>query len=315
MSRPVRPFVFATACLLLAALPAAGQETRKPGGAPPAAAPPASAPPANAPPTGTPASQRATTPVAPPPNPNQPMPPASVIRNIGGPGDFGLREKLIKRIGAEPALANARLGVILVNGGVVLSGNVPNWTARRRALIVAGSMRGVVNVTDQMDVDRGLVQDGAILDAMASLLKEQHEALDLKDLDLSVADGVATIGGTVHDFVARVHAEDIAGSVLGASRIVNRLRPANAPSGKDDVSVRQAIITYLRDFREFAFPAEIQVGVSDGRARLTGDVAVYLARQQAGLMATFVGGVKAVDNEIEIDPSLTAESTMVTEAK
>src|SRR5262245_11590936 len=315
MRRPGRPFALATACLLLAALPASGQEKRKPGGAPPAGAPPASSPGAGAPPASAPPALQPTTPVAPPPNPNTPQIPGSVIRNIGGPGDFGLREKLTKRLGAEPALANLRLGVILVNGGVVLSGPVPNWTAKRRALIVAGTMRGVVNVTDQMDIDRGAVQDGAILDAMAALLKEQREALDLKDLDLSVSEGVATIAGTVRDFVARVHAEEIAGSVLGASRIVNRLRPAGVPSGMDDVTTRRAVIAYLRDFRDFSFPCDIEVGVSDGTARLTGSVAVYLARQQAGLMASFVGGVKEVDNQIEIDPSLSSETSTVTEAK
>jgi osmotically-inducible protein OsmY len=289
MSRPRRRSSIACASLLLATLPFGGPLLAQAGGTTGHGVPPATADP--------------------------PKPPVGGPRNIGGPGDFGLREKLIKRMARDPDLASSRLVVVLVNGGVVLSGTVPNWSARRRALIMAGTMRGVVNVTDQMEIERGAIKDGAILEAMASLLKDQREHLELKELDISVGDGVATLSGTVRDFAARVRAEEVVGTVLGATRVINRLRPANAPAGTDDLTTRKAVASYLRDFREFPYPGEITVDVSGGQARLTGSVSVYLGRQQAGTMVALVGGVREVDNRILVDPSLSADQTTVTEAK
>lgn len=244
-----------------------------------------------------------------------PQPPPAPPRNIGGPGDFGLREKLIKRLSRDADLGPAGLKVVLVNGGVVLSGTAPQWTARRRALVMAGAERGIINVTDQMDIDRGTVTDGAILKAMAGLIDEQRGPLGIKDLDISVSDGVATLSGTVLNFSARARAEDIVGTVLGATRVVNRLRPENAPRGTDDLSLRAALIKYLSDFREYPYPGEIQVDSRGGTARLTGRVPIYLARQQAGTMAALVGGIHEVDNRIVVDPSLQVQTTTVTGAK
>jgi len=288
MSLPCRPFLLVPVWLLAAIGPSIGAPTAEGGAA-----------------GGTPAAAAAPTPQLPP----------AAKRNIGGPGDYGLREKLIKRLARDVDLGPARLGVVLVNGGVVFSGTAPHWTARRRALVMAGAERGIVNVTDQMEIDRGTIKDGAILKAMAALIEEQREPLGIKDLDISVSDGVATLSGTVRNFAARVKAEDVVGTVLGATRVINRLRPGNAPTGTDDASLRHALAGYLNDFREYPYPGEMQVDVKAGKARLTGRVPLYLARQQAGTMAALIGGIREVDNRIVVDPSLQVQATSVTEAK
>jgi osmotically-inducible protein OsmY len=240
--------------------------------------------------------------------------PAPIARNIGGPGDYPLREKLVQRLSRDPDLAGLRPTIIMVNGGAVFSGPVPSWTMRRRALAVAGAIRGIINVTDQMTVPRGDVRDDAILKGIVSVLTERKDLLELTDLDVTVQDGVATLNGRVKDFSARVHAEEIAGTILGAQTIVNRLRPVTAPSGTDDLSIRKALARYLGDFREYPYPADLQVQVRDGVARLSGEVGIYLGRQQAGTMAALVGGVKRVDNRIKVEPSSQLPNTVVREA-
>ncbi|HET8945597.1 MAG TPA: BON domain-containing protein [Candidatus Polarisedimenticolia bacterium] len=272
--------------------PAPSGSTAKPGN-PPAAAP-AQPSPAPAPaPTPTPA-------------------PAPVGRNIGGPGDYPLRERLVQRITRDPDLTGFRPTIVLVNGGVVFSGPAPSWTMRRRALAIAGSMRGVINVTDQMTTPRGDIKDQDLVKGIGAALSERKEPLELKDLDVTVQDGVATLRGTVKNFAARVRGEEIAGTVLGAT-IVNRLRPANVPSGTDDASLRKAVAGYLGDFRDYPYPGNLEVQVKDGIAILTGEVGLYLGRQQAGTMAALVGGVKGVDNRIKVEPSLQVPNTLVKE--
>ena len=262
-------------------------------------------------------SQPAASP-APPSSPAKPAPPAAApppLRNIGGPGDYGLREKLIERMTRDPDLSVVRPSIIMVNGGAVFSGEVPTWTIKRRALSIAGGMRGIVNVTDQMTVPRGDVKDEAILKGMAAMLKDWKEPLEITDLEITVQDGVATLRGQVKNFAARVRAEEVAGTVAGAQTIVNRLRPANAPSGADDVSIRKAVATYLGDYRDYSYPGFLEVAVKDGRVTLTGEVGYYLGRQQAGTMAALVGGVQSVDNRIRVEPSSQQPNMTVKELK
>jgi osmotically-inducible protein OsmY len=252
----------------------------------------------------------ADAPAQPAPAEAAPPPPG---RNIGGPGDYPLRERLVQRITRDPDLTGFRPSVILVNGGVVFSGSVPSWTMRRRALAIAGAMRGIINVTDQMTVPRGDVKDSDLVKGIAAVLSERKDLLELKDLDVTVQDGTATLRGVVKNFAARVHGEEIAGTVLGAQTIVNRLRPANAPSGTDDATIRKALASYLGDFRDYPYPGDLAVEVKDGVAILTGEVGLYLGRQQAGTMAALVGGVKRVDNRIKVEPSCQLPNTIVKE--
>ncbi|HYV18570.1 MAG TPA: BON domain-containing protein [Verrucomicrobiae bacterium] len=294
---PILPFALGLAAAAACLAPAASAATAppaKPAPAPSGAATQPAKPPAAAP--------------APPPAEAAPAP----VRNIGGPGDFPLRERLVQRITKDPDLGGFRPAIALVNGGVVFSGPSPSWTMRRRVMAIAGSMRGVINVTDQMTTPRGDIKDQDLVKGIAAALSERKDVLELKDLDVTVQDGVATLRGTVKNFMMRVRGEEIAGTVLGAT-IVNRLRPANTPSGTDDASIRKALATYIGDFREYPYPGDLEVQVKDGIAILTGEVGLYLGRQQAGTMAALVGGVKGVDNRIKVDPSLQVPNTLVKE--
>lgn len=268
-----------TACAAVLSIQTLGAET--------ATTPPAPKPPATKPPAAAPAA------------------PAKVTRNIGGPGDYGLRERLIKKLMRDPDIAAASPKVIFVNGGVVLSGPMNTWAIRRRALVMASTERGIINVTDQMTVPRGDVKDAALLKAVTDLLKDQVAPLGIKNLEVTVEEGVVTLKGVTKDFASRVRAEEIAGTVLGATRFVNRLRPATATTGgPDDASIRKAVATYLKNYVEFAYLGEIGVQVKDGKVILTGVLPLFIGRQQAGTMTALVGGVKEVENRIDIDPGL-----------
>jgi osmotically-inducible protein OsmY len=236
--------------------------------------------------------------------PATPAAPSKPIRNIGGPGDYGLRERLLHSLSRDAEIKGIGLNLIMVNGGAVFSGSVPNWTIKRRALVIAGTEVGIINVTDQMEIPRGSVKDEDIQKAITGLLTDAKDALGLKDLKVAVDESVVTLEGSVTDFRSRVKAEETAGTVLGATRIVNRLRPLSAPSGTDDASIRRAIGKFLSDFHEYLFSGDFTIKSKDGRVTLGGVVPLYIARQQAGNMAALVGGVREVVNELDIDASI-----------
>jgi osmotically-inducible protein OsmY len=230
--------------------------------------------------------------------------PKAQTRNLGGPGDYAVRERVLHALSLDPNIKGIGLTLILVNGGAVFSGTIPTWTLKRRALVIAGTEVGIINVTDQMEIPRGSVKDEDIQRAIIGLLTDSKDALGLKDFKVGVDESVVTLEGTVPDFRNRVKTEEIAGTVLGATRIVNRLRPLSAPSGTDDASTRRAIGKFLSEFHEFQFAADFTIKVKDGRATIGGAVPLYVARQQAVNMVALVGGVREVVNEIEIDPSI-----------
>jgi osmotically-inducible protein OsmY len=234
----------------------------------------------------------------------QPAPTEGPKRNIAGPGDYALREKIVHEISRDADLSKEKFSVILVNGGVVFSGEIKSCALRRRLLFMAATTRGVINVTDEMTVPRGEIADAGLAKAVTSLLSDAAESLDLKSLDVKVADGVLTLEGTVKDIPSRARAEDIAGSVLGVTRISNHLRPADAPSARDDASLLRAELAYLGDFHAFSFPADITVKVDQGVVTLKGKSSLFMGRQQAALVASFVGGASRVDNRIKIDASV-----------
>jgi osmotically-inducible protein OsmY len=245
------------------------------------------------------------------PAPERPASPAP--RNIAGPGDYGLREKMLKRLSSEPGLGNAGWKLALVNGGAVFSGTVPTWSLKRRALALAGATRGIVNVTDQMQVPRGDVRDDQIVATVSQILKERQETLGVQSFEVEAQDGSLILSGKVKDFASRVRVEELAGTVGGVTQIANRLRPADAPSGTDDATLRRAVASYLRDSRSFSYGGEIEVQVKEAEVVLTGRLPYFLARQQAGAMAGLVGGVAALDNRIKVDPSIIGPALSVRE--
>jgi len=237
--------------------------------------------------------------------------PAAPKRNIGGPGDFPLREKLVHFIGRDAELSKERITIVLVNGGVVFSGEIKSCALKKRLLSLAATMRGVINVTDEMSVPRAEVADAELAKAVTSLLSDAAASLDLKNLDVQVADGVLTLEGTVKSVQSRSNAEDVAGTVLGVTRISNHLRPADAPSAHDDASLLRAELDYLGSFRSFPYPADITVKVASGIVTLKGRTNMFMGRQQAALVASLVNGATRVDNRIRVDESLPPRTSRV----
>lgn len=258
---------------------------------------------------GVPAAAPAAAPPSPPPASAAPASaapataPGAPKRNIAGPGDYAIRQKLMELFGRDAELGKEPFHLVLVNGGAIFSGEIKNCAARKRALSLAATTRGVIHVTDEMTVRRGDVSDPELAKAVTAILGDAAEGLGLKDLDAKVEDGVLTLRGTVQDAGARTRAEDLAGTVMGITRISNQLAPAGAPAGTDDASLTRAVIAFLSDFHQFAFGGEITVRASQGVVTLKGPVALYMARQQAAVVASLVKGVSRVDNLIRVDPS------------
>src|SRR5258706_15405560 len=109
---------------------------------------------------------QSATPAPPPPH-----------RNIAGPGDYGLREKIVRQLGADGELSKEKFSIVLVNGGAGFSGEIKNCVLKKRALTTAAATRGGINVTDEMVVPRGDLPHEALAKGVTSPLS--HSAANL----------------------------------------------------------------------------------------------------------------------------------------
>jgi osmotically-inducible protein OsmY len=225
-------------------------------------------------------------------------------RNIGGPGDYQLRARLTQAILRDPELASERFTLVLVNGGTVFSGSISSYALKMRLLRLTGFTRGVRNITDEMTVQRAELSDASLKEAVIDFLSDSSEELGLKDLEVEIEDAVVTLRGAVRRFPSRTRAEVLTGSVQGVTRVVDQIIPEDVPDRADHPSLAASVAAYLRDFRAFPHIGEFEVADVDGTVTLSGRVGYYYARRQAEVMAGLVDGVREVENNIKVDPSL-----------
>ncbi len=229
----------------------------------------------------------------------------TIPRNIAGPGDYALREQIVYQLGRDPELAGERLSVLLVNGGAVFSGTISGYALKMRLLRLTGFIRGIVNVTDEMVVGRADLTDEALRDAVAAILMDAAESIGLSDLDVRVEDAVVTLRGRVNRFPDRIQAEELTGSVLGVTRVINLMTAKDVPPVTAERPLAHAVADYLLDFRAFPHLGQIEVSESDGVVTLGGRVSFFYTRRQAEVMVGLIEGVRRVENRIAVDPSLT----------
>jgi osmotically-inducible protein OsmY len=188
---------------------------------------------------------------------------------------------------------------------------VSTCNLRLRAASTASSTFGVIAVTDWMVVQKTDLPDEALRVAVLDAIGAHAGAPGLEGLVVTVEDSVATLDGTAPGFFARIKAEEAAGTVFGVTRIVNRLRPRDVPSGTDDESIARAVVSYLGDPVQYTYPSELEVSVEDGVVTLSGGGRVHLALRQAAMMAELVGGVKKVVQAMRVDPGIEVDRPRV----
>ena len=117
-----------------------------------------------------------------------------------------------------------------VKGGVVtLSGTVPHWYQKNHAADVAGRVRGVRRLVDEIRVQRKTEttrahSGSAVADEIRSNFKWHWTTHWVTDqIDVSVEDGVATLTGNVDTWAQRREAGRVAFATEGIWKVVNRL--------------------------------------------------------------------------------------------
>ena len=153
-------------------------------------------------------------------------------------------------------------------------------------------------------------------------------------IQISNADGVATLEGEVGDIAAKKLALELAGSVPGLCGVVDRLRVAPGER-RGDGAVRDSLARMFLEHGEFRnctlrshtnerteilregngdSVGDIEIAVKDGVITLEGHVISVPHRLFAGVLAWWTPGRRDVVNALELQPRYEERDDEVTEA-
>lgn len=117
------------------------------------------------------------------------------------------------------------------------------------------------------------------------------------DIVVTCRDGVVTLTGEVASLAARNFADMEAKKIRGVIGVVNEL--SVKPADRSDQTIRAAVMSRLRGSR-VVHSTDLDATSIDGSVHLFGTVDSWAEREQAGLLASEVAGVKNLVNDIHV---------------
>jgi len=114
---------------------------------------------------------------------------------------------------------------------------------------------------------------------------------------LTTENGIVALSGELDNLAAKNHADMEAKKIKGVLGVLNKL--VVEPSWRSDTDIRHVV--RRRILNSAVIESEgIRVSSVDGKVTLSGEVASWTERKEAGLLASEVRGVKEVQNRITI---------------
>jgi len=211
--------------------------------------------------------------------------------------DGEIERMLEDRIDGDPDLARLSLDVRVEEGRVQIDGRVRTLTERRRALIEAGRVHGVLEVVDRLELEAPRRSDETVRSDLEAIARDRLK-IGTSGMKFDVSEGVVSVSGDVEDARLRIRARNLAESVEGVLEVlVDVLTPE-----RDDQTIEAGLVALLAHRSRARVRGRIEPRVEDGVAILSGDVPRPYERMIAEEIAWGVNGVTGVVNELTIVP-------------
>lgn len=232
-----------------------------------------------------------------------------VINNIAVSTDDGVSDQMVQADIASSLERNAdvdreNVSIGVEGGAVTLSGTVDSWLAYTEAEETARFTVGVESVTNRLEIE---APETVELDSteIRSDIRDQLEwdyRVDENDVDVSVDDGIATLGGTVETYSAKEAAESDAWSVTGVLEVVNNIT-VDAETGADGQGNISRSVENVLEWNSEIDATDVTVATVGGIVTIDGTVDSYWKKVRAEELASGVTGVVAVENQLAVVPS------------
>ena len=212
--------------------------------------------------------------------------------------DKDIQKNISDELGWEPSLRNDDIAVGVREGVVTLGGFVDSYADKSKAERVAGRVKGVKAVADELEVKLPSGSERAdpdvaraALDALQWNISVPHDRIQVK-----VEKGWLTLEGQVDWFYQKQAAERAVRYLRGVRGVFNLITLSARTTPRD---VKKRIKDALH--RGVEFDAEhITVEVEGSKAVLQGTVRSYAEMKDAARAARNAPGITEVDNRLAI---------------
>ncbi|HTD69611.1 MAG TPA: BON domain-containing protein [Gemmatimonadales bacterium] len=214
--------------------------------------------------------------------------------------DNEIQRDIVRELNWEPSLRNDDIAVGVRDGVVTLAGFVDSYADKWTAERVAGRVKGVKAVANDIEVklpstssrpDPDIAR--AALDALRWHVSVPHERIKVK-----VEKGWLTLEGDVDWYYQKEAAERAVRHLTGVQGVSNLISVKARPTPTD---VKEKIKETLQ--RGAEFDAErITVEIEGSKAILRGTVRSYAEMRDAERAARNAPGITEVENRLTVDP-------------
>lgn len=214
--------------------------------------------------------------------------------------DRQLQENVQAALDWEPSVDTADIGVTVEKGVVTLRGDVKTYAEKAGAERVTLGVYGVKAVANDLNVriGTGLERtDSDIALAAVNALKWNTQVPAGK-VAVTVSQGRVTLKGDVDWNYQRDTAARIVRDLFGVVGVTNNITVRPRVSVADVESKIEAALKRSAEIDA----RRINVGISDGKVVLTGNVRSWAEREEARRAAWAAPGVRDVDDRIAVMP-------------
>ena len=212
--------------------------------------------------------------------------------------DASIRHNVEQVLHWEPSVDEKKIGVIVNNGVVTLTGEVPHYWGRWNAEDAVKRVKGVRAIANELLVSMpatGVRTDSDIAQAAAHALR-WHASVSDAQITPIVKDGWITLSGRVSFGYQKTSAESALRNLMGVKGITNELI-VDSPIVLGDVKqkIEEAFTRHaILDAKD------IEVDVDESTVTLKGHVHSWQERDDAATAAWATPGVMNVKNALMV---------------
>jgi osmotically-inducible protein OsmY len=212
--------------------------------------------------------------------------------------DAEIRRDVESELQWDPSIDDKGIGVVVTNGVVTLTGDVPHYSSRWTAEDITKRVGGVRAIANEIRVKvphSGVRTDTEIAEAAANAL-QWNVSLGHAQVKPIVKDGWVTLSGQVSWGYQRSAAENSVRNLLGVKGVANEINITSTIKATD---VKQKIEEAFK--RHAILDANaIDVKVNDSTVILKGYVNSWQEHEDAARVAWAAPGVVQVENHLAI---------------
>jgi hyperosmotically inducible protein len=215
--------------------------------------------------------------------------------------DEEIKRDVVDHLYWDHSVDAAEVKVEVAEGEVTLTGTVDNYAAGSAAVADARSVNGVNGVKDLLAVSFPPTYTVPMDDEIQSNAKNAlawNPAVYSFDIDVSVANGIVQLEGTVDAYWKRYTAENVVSGLRGVIDVVNKLAVVPTEEVTDRLIAED--IEAALDRNVYVNTEEVTVKVENGIVTLTGSVPTWHSGETAHDVAAYTLGVKDVQNYLTI---------------